>query len=247
MLRQPNKTLSWADLAEAPVRQPRRQLLRFLRRHFSWSWRPVAVNGVLRRRWYIRRLKLWEYARGWALAPPVAGERLLDFGGGGTLPPFAAAAAGAEVHVLDIDPMLTGYGSQVARQRGWNLQGSSVDLAASDGVLPDGWGNYHAIQSFCVLEHIPYAGQRRCLRRLAQALRPGGRMVLTFEYGKDAPGEAPWHGMEELGAMRTLLQEEGLNLLGDGDFEDGGERFVLDHRHPRAHFTFGMLALERPR
>lgn len=247
-LRQPNKTHDWADLREPEVAQARRAQVRFLRRAFTWRRTPVAVNGVLRFRWRIRPLKLWEYARGWVAAPVTAGQKLLDFGGGGTLPPCFAAAQGAEVYVLDLDEPLLGATAELAAQRGWSIQTSSIDLAAEQERWPEGWpiGQFDAIHSYCVLEHIPAAGQERVLPRLARALAPGGRMVLTFEFGEQAPGEAPWHDLNHLERMRGLLLAEGLVAAAPQEFHDAGLREVLDRRHPEAPFAFGMLVFERP-
>ena len=72
MPQRPNKTLDWQDLQEVPVARWRQALTRFLWRSFVLRNTPVAVNGILRRRMYIRRLKMWEYARGLAALPPRA-------------------------------------------------------------------------------------------------------------------------------------------------------------------------------
>jgi len=247
LLRAPNKTLAWEDLREPATAEARLELLRFLRRSFTFRAQPVAVNGVWRRRWYVRRLKLWEYARGWAIAPVGRGQKLLDFGGGGTLTPFYAASLGAEVCVLDLDHALIERSEQLCRKRQWPMKLSTANLATADGSWPQDWpvGQFDAVHSFCVLEHIPYAGQEVVLARLAEALAPGGKMVLSFEFGERAPGEAPWHDLERLEAMQSILLDSGMQLIGNAQFEDNGHREVLDQRHPDAPFTFGMLALEK--
>lgn len=244
----PNKTLAWKDLDEPVVRAARRRLMSFLWRAFTLRGTPIAVNGVRRFRWRVRPLKLWEYARGWAAAPVTQGQRLLDFGGGGTLTPFYAASLGAQVYILDLDDALTSASAQTAAQRGWPLQVSTQDLAAVDERWPTGWpvGQFDAIHSYCVLEHVPYAGQERVLPRLARALAPGGKMVLTFEFGAQAPGEAPWHDRAHLERMIGLLQGAGLQLCEPRGFVDDGHREVLDKRHPASPFAFGMLVLEKP-
>lgn len=247
-LQTPNKTHDWEDLREAPVAAARRSLTRFLLSDFTLRATPVAINGVLRFRWRIRALKLWEYARGWVAAPVGAGQRLLDVGGGGTLPPCFAAAQGAEVFVLDPDARLNQATDRLAAARHWAITTSTANLAAEREAWPQGWpvGQFDAIHSYCVLEHIPYDGQERLLPRLARALAPGGRMVLTFEYGAQAPGEAPWHDRERLDSMVSLLTAEGLVLADPSEFQDAGHREVLDKRHPDAPFAFGMLVLVKP-
>ena len=154
----------------------------------------------------------------------------------------------AEVFVLDPDAALNAATDRVAAARAWPIRTSTADLAAEQEVWPDGWpvGSFDAVHSYCVLEHIPYAGQERLLPRLARALAPGGRMVLTFEYGQEAPGEAPWRDAERLQRMIELLADAGLQLAEPQAFHDAGQREVLDKRHPEARFAFGMLVLEKP-
>jgi SAM-dependent methyltransferase len=245
----PNKTLAWSDLDEPVVRAARRSLVSFLWRAFTLRGTPVAVNGVRRFRWRVRPLKLWEYARGWAAAPVSRGQLLLDFGGGGTLTPFYAASLGAQVYILDLDAALTSASAQTAARRAWPLQVSTQDLAAPEENWPAGWpvGAFDAIHSYCVLEHIPYAGQERVLPRLARALAPGGKLVLTFEFGSKAPGEAPWRDRSHLERMIALLEDAGLCLCKPSGFVDDGHREVLDKRHPGSRFAFAMLVLEKPK
>lgn len=246
-LQQPHKTHAWSDLEEPIVAEACSELTRFFRRQFVLRGTKLAVNGVHRFRWRIRPLKMWEYARGWAAAPVTAGHHLLDFGGGGTLIPCFAAARGAQVDILDIDAPLLQTSADLARRRAWPIRTSTANLAQADAPWPAGWpvGAYHAIHSYCVLEHIDYSGQEWALRHLAQALRPGGRMVLTFEYGAEAPGEAPWRDLAHLNRMVELLAAHGVQLVEPREFVDSGLREALDRRHPQAPFAFGMLVGER--
>jgi SAM-dependent methyltransferase len=247
MPQRPNKTLDWQDLQEVPVARRRRALTRFLWRQFVLRNAVVAVNGILRRRFYVRRLKMWEYARGLAALPPRANGPVLDFGGGGTLPPFFIAAQGIPVHVLDINQALTQYSADVAGRRGWPITTDVFDLAAEDAVLPAEWRQkFDRVYSYCVMEHIPMAGQERVLKLLAQAVRPGGGMVVTFEFGEHAPAEQPWHTMERVDKMIAILKGQGMRLQGEMPFEDSGGRFALDQAFPNAQFTFGMLVVEKP-
>lgn len=246
MLQSPNKTLDWQDLEEAPVAACRRQLTRFLWREFVLRGAPVAVNGILRRRWYVRRLKMWEYARGLAALPPRPGGQVLDFGGGGTLPPFFLAAQGIPVHVLDINQELTQYSAEVAQRRNWPLTIDTFDLAAATAALPTDWvERFDRIYSYCVMEHIPMDGQERVLQQLARTVRPGGGMVVTFEFGQNAPAEQPWRDLERVDKMVQILADEGMHLQGASPFADGGARFVLDRRYPDAEFAFAMLVVEK--
>jgi SAM-dependent methyltransferase len=247
MLQSPNKTLQWGDLVEPSVRQQKQALRGFLWREFVLKNTPVAVNGILRRRFYIRRLKMWEYARGLAALPPRHGGRVLDFGGGGTLPPFFIAAQGIPVQVLDIDQKLNQHSADLAQKRNWPLSVAHFDLSDPNLELPDDWvGAFDRIYSYCVVEHITIEGQKRVLTQLAKALRPGGGMVISFEFGADAPAEAPWHDLGLVEEMAQILQSQGVLRLEPSQFTDRGERYVLDKSFPDARFTFGMLVLEKP-
>ncbi len=247
MLQRPNKTLQWGDLREPSVRQQKQALRSFLWREFVWKNTPVAVNGILRRRFYIRRLKMWEYARGLAALPPNPGGRVLDFGGGGTLPPFFIAAQGIPVQVLDIDQNLNQHSVDLAQKRNWPLSVAHFDLGDPDLELPVDWvGAFDRIYSYCVLEHITFERQKRVLTKLAKSLMPGGGMAISFEFGSDAPAEAPWREPGVVEEMAQILQTQGVKRVEPSLFVDGGERYPLDKSFPDARFTFGMLVLEKP-
>jgi len=232
-----NKTISPADLKLPEVKQAAGNLSGFARRLW-WKGVPFAVNGVLKRRWRIRWNKQWEYARGLAYGGFQPGHRVLDLGGGGTIPLFYLAKLGCEVRSLDINADLTAHTNRVAKQMGWPLVGSTHDLTAQPA--PADWGTFDRIISFCVIEHIPKALQSVVLERLAKLLKPGGTFELTFDYGTTAPVEGAIRSPEE---VRELVAATGLTLRGDGQFHDTGERFVLDKKYPTHAFTFGAVFL----
>jgi len=232
-----NKTISLADLKLPEVTSAADSLLRF--GHRLWfKGVPFAVNGVLKRRWRLRWNKQWEYARGLAHGGFQPGMRVLDLGGGGTLPVFYLADLGCEVLSLDINADLTGHTNAIAQQMKWRLTGSTLDLTAQPAL--EAWGKFDRIISFCVIEHIPKPLQRVALARLAVLLKPGGIFELTFDYGDTAPVEGAIRSADE---VRELVSGTGLTLLGDGQFHDTGERFVLDKKYPAHRFTFGAVFL----
>ena len=142
-----SKTLSRRDLRAPGVAAWARALRRFAFR-LGIEGTPFAVNGILRRRFTVRRHKLWEYARsaaavlrgsdsvvqgGAAPHESSAPLRVLDFGGAATLPVFFFAAQGCEVECLDIDEALAEWTNHVAEVHGWHLHASIhnlVDIAA---------------------------------------------------------------------------------------------------------------------
>jgi len=246
-----SKTLSFSDLAHPAVAPTAGRLKRFALR-LGLAGTPFAVNGILRWRLWVQKHKLWEYARGAAFlqaacegrASQPGGEsrRVLDFGGGATLPVLYLASLGWEVLSLDISPALTEWTNALARRHDWKLLGSTHDLTRS-ALSAELGGPFDAAVSFSVLEELPAELQQPLLRRLAALLKPGGVLALTFDYGADAPAPA---------AVRAPAQVEewvaatGLRFAAGDGFVDTGERFVLDRRFPDRRFAFASLFLRKP-
>ncbi len=248
-----SKTLGWEDLRAADVAPVYGAL-----RRFAWqmgmSGTKFAVNGILKRRWWVRRAKMWEYSRGLACvlaerhSPQrtqstqrnLGDVRVMDFGGGATLPVFWLAERGAEVLCLDVDVALAEHTNLVAKQRDWKLRATTHDLTQE--AAPAEWGAFDAVISFSVLEHIPYEKQELSLGRLAGLLRPGGVMAITFDCGAEAA--QPFAIRDEAGVER-LVRATGLEFLDARGFVDTGERFVLDKRHRGKRFAFGSLMMRK--
>lgn len=204
---------------------------------------PFAVNGVLRRRVYVRRHKMWEYAAS-AACLFAGGEkqlRILDFGGAATLPIYFFASRGCEVACLDIDESLCEATRAAAARHRWPLRVSSVNLLEAE--LPREMGGpFDAVISASVLEHLPKPLQAKAIERLAALVRPGGAFVMTFDFGADAPQPGAVRSVEEVEWLRAA---SGLDWKGGQAFEDTGARFALDQRYPDREFTFGAAFLER--
>ena len=235
-----SKTLDVADLRSPGVEDEARRLRRFVRRLFLRGV-PLAINGIAHRRFYVREAKLWEYASG--LAPLAAAESgrmdVLELGGAAGVPSAYLAARGERVRVLDLNPRLVALGQATAERRGWDLDVRREDLTR--GELPPGWGPFDAAVSFCVIEHMQPDAHRRALARMASALRPGGKLAFTFEFGEEAPGEG---ALRDAGQVEELVAFLGLHWSG-APFQDSGQRFVLDRRHAGRRFTFGIVHLEK--
>ncbi len=246
--KQTSKTYSPADLKHPCVRP----WARTLRRHAFWlgfEATPFAVNGILRRRFWVRKNKLWEYARGMdgLLCSFVLGQheknakpRVLDFGGAATLPILYLAATGCDVFCLDIDTALANWTNEVAKRRGWKLQASTHNLVTAPA--PADWGLFDAVISFSVLEHIPKPAQPLILSRLSELLKPGGVFALSFDFGPEAP--VP-NAVRDLAEVERLVGATGLEYLDGRPLTDTGERFVIDRRHPGRRFTFASLFLTK--
>lgn len=234
-----NKTISLGDAQRPEVAAAAADLQKTA--HWMWFRRaPFAVNGVLKWRWRIKWNKLWEYSRGLAYGDFQPGQRVLDFGGGATVPLYHLARNGCEVLSLDIDAYLTDSTNATAVRFGWNLKGTTFDLTQQDA--PADWGQFDRVISFCVIEHIPKELQIKALARLAALLKPGGLFELTFDFGDNAPVTGAIRSANEVGEMIAATK---LTLLGDGKFHDTGERFAIDKKYPGNQFTFGSLFLKK--
>ncbi len=247
-----SKTYSESDFADPAVARAAAGLRAFARKLWI-TGTPLGVNGILRRRLWVRPHKMWEYARAVAClsaerdlerdlrdpdpAPPY---RVLDFGGAATLPIYFLAARECEVLCLDIDRALEEETNRVARKKGWRLRASTHDL--TDSPLRESEGQFDAVISCSVLEHIPKRYQTVVLERLAAALRPGGVMALSFDYGLDAPVADAARDEAE---VAVLVAATGMKWMDPAGFMDTAERFMLDKRHPRRRFTFASAFLRK--
>jgi SAM-dependent methyltransferase len=247
-----NKTMEPADLDVPQVRRAARSLK-------GWMWRwtltggRFAVNGSVKRRAYIRRHKMWEYARGLALTSAAAGARprgaaplnVLDIGGAMTSTVFYLAGLGDRVLCLDVDDSLCAQTNTAARARRLPLEARTTNLAESAAAPAElgAPGGFDRIYSFCVIEHVLPPGQMALARCMGTLLRPGGQMCVTFDYGEDAPTESPLRCAAD---VQALISAVGLPLSGNPAFHDCGSRYALNRRHPQRRYTFGSLFFHRP-
>ncbi len=247
-----NKTLEFSDLTDPPVHATVTSL-----RLWLWRWLLTggrfAVNGHVKRRAYIRRHKMWEYSRGLALtgasapvrAPNGAPLAVLDVGGAMTSTIFYLAGLGDRVLSLDIDEGMCEQTNSIARRRGLTLEARTTNLAEED-TDPASLGvtdGFDRVYCFCVIEHVMPPGQLKLARALGALVRPGGQLCLTFDYGEDAPTEAPIRRPQDVEAIREAIE---LPLAGNPSFVDTGTRFALHKHHPQQRYTFGSLFFHRP-
>ncbi len=238
----PSRTYDPSDL-QLPLMAPWVRALRAFAARLGIQGTPVAVNGVLRRRLYVRRHKLWEYAASAAclFAGGPRRLRILDFGGAATLPIYFFASRGCEVVCLDIDVGLCEATTRAAARHRWPLRSAPVDLLDSEPPR-ELRGPFDAVISASVLEHVPKERQTHAVSRLAALLRPSGVLVMTFDFGANAPQPCAVRSVEE---VERLVAASRLSWMGGQPFRDTGARFVLDRRHPNRKFTFGAVFLER--
>ncbi len=125
----------------------------------------------------------WEYPYCWLNLDSHAPARVLDAGSGITFFPFFLERAGFRVACADIDPTLA------APFRRANLAlGSAVDYRVC-GVealdFPD--HSFDAVACVSVLEHVPR--RAAAIAELARVLKPGGRLLITWDVSLSRDGD----------------------------------------------------------
>lgn len=246
-----NKTLQFEDARDPRVAPTVADMKRWVRR-WRLKGEPLGVNGAVRKRWYVRPHKMWEYSRGLALTgasgparEPGSTLHVLDVGGAMTLPILYLGGLGDRVVCLDIDPTMTRQSMEAAQRQGLDLDCRTTNLgvedpSASDLGAPE--AGFDRVYCFSVIEHILPPEQERVASRMGALVRPGGMLCITFDFGQDGPMEAPMRTLEDAHRLGGLI---GLPMVG-GAFVDTGDRYALNRKHPGARYTFGSMFFRRP-
>ena len=136
---------------------------------------------------YLHASKQWEYLFVWeqlqrADGGSLAGLKVADVGGGrGALAPYLAAC-GASVDSFDLDYLWDSAGNP-------GVEGRFLRWAEGHGVrprfaslfnLPVPDATYDVVTCISVVEHVPF--KRAALREAMRVLKPGGRLILTFDF-----------------------------------------------------------------
>lgn len=219
----PNRTLRLQELERPDYRRVLNRLDALLERE------PRA---------YLHPSKRWEYP--WALgrARLEPGARVLDVGCGASIFPVYLAADGRRVTALDRDPPpRLGKGARVR-----------VDYLAGDlTALPIADESQDAVFCISVIEHLPEPHIPAAMRELARVLRPGGPLLLTTDYYRDADANIWYEGEHrrfpvEWGFFdrdrfeRLILGADGLRMEGrldlDVDWDAVRPRMRSFHGYP---------------
>lgn len=164
----------------------------------------------------------------WALLELQPGQRLLDVGCGTGRHAVPLAARGVAVTGVDVSSEML----QRARDRAANA-GIEVELIEADARdLPHGLEPYDAVICLCegafclVADGVePLVHDRAILTSVFEALRPGGRLVLT---GLNAARLlAAWHRGESTGDLDLLTLTE----TSVYELPDGGTISLREHYH----------------
>lgn len=157
---------------------------------------------------YIHASKQWEYLyalRGISQTYGVdsQGLRIADVGGGrGALGPYLAHL-GHQVETFDLDYLWV-QGADPTLELRFRRWAREAGLRARFGSLyniPAPSGTYDVVTCISVVEHVPY--KEYVLREALRILRPGGLLVLTFDF---ANTPEPFEG----GTRREIFSPERL-------------------------------------
>jgi len=152
----------------------------------------------------------WEYpfvcgrvdAHVGALGRPA---RLLDAGSGFTFFPWFVASRhpDSDVRCCDRDPSLAAHFDSASRAVGRRVAYDVADIRA----LPFEGGAFDVVSCVSVLEHTDC--HAAIVAEFRRVLRPGGRLVVTFDVSLDGSRDIGIAGAEALmEAMRTEMEED---------------------------------------
>jgi ubiquinone/menaquinone biosynthesis C-methylase UbiE len=203
---------------------------------------PPATAGLVMRshaRWY--DALVWVLTLGreralreriLALAPPDAGDAVLDVGcGTGTLAIAAARRVGSSGRVCGIDPSPEMIGRATAKAQ---KAGVAVDFRlAVVEALPFPDGSFDLVLSTLMLHHLPRATREAAMRESRRVLKPGGRL-LAVDFGRGDAAERRGliahfhrHGGLRLEDVAATVEGAGLRVTGRGAMGTGNLQFVV--------------------
>jgi len=207
---------------------------------------PGAADD-LRIPWFL----YWEIFWVMKVAGPLLTKdmRLLDGGGASSLFSCHLASLGYEVHTIDLNKVLIDNDVRIAKVMGWNLHSYEMNLARMS--FPD--KHFDHAFSICVFEHLDYDLKQAALAEIARCLKPSGTLSLTFDYRNPAPGvvgigkdPSPRNAIgtkEDI--ARNFLSTGHFELIGNPDFQDNGENYLLHPKCNHRPYTFGAIFLRR--
>lgn len=199
-----NRLLQMADLQKAFYRRTVREMENLLARHAGF---------------YLHPSKRWEYP--WALERAGLSKcrHVLDVGCGASIFPLFLVRRG--VAVTAMDPFLPESLRMPADPCPAYVRGRMQQLPFRSRA-------FDAVFCISVIEHLPVSDMHAALEEMARVLKPGGRLLLTTDYTRDAhetiwyegPGDrfaVDWNIFDRAGLDRLLDAANGLEVDGELD------------------------------
>jgi len=196
--------------------------------------------------WYLYWEIFWVLIHGPSLK---AGDRVLDAGGTSSLFSCYLASLGIEVHSIDLNGRLVANGNTLTKNMKWNMHSYHMDMSHLD--FSDGFFD-HAY-SICVFEHLDNKTKILSLEEIARSLKPGGVLSITFDYRNPAPNvfgygsdtrtENQLKTREDL--ERVFLSTKYFEIMGNREFHDNGQSYLVHPRLGNHPYTFGAIFLRK--
>lgn len=211
------------------------------------DYRPLAgAADDDRLPWYLYWEIVWVLTRG----PSLQGRmRLLDAGGTASLFTCYLASLGHEVHSVDLNDDLVAVGNRISDAMGWDMKSYAMNMARLD--FPD--DHFDHAFSICVFEHLTLDIKQAALAEIARVLKPGGVLSITFDWRNPAPamaGTGPDESAEN--ALKTMddirrcfLSCDRLRLMGNEEFHDNGQSYLVHPDYDDAPYSFGAIFLQK--
>lgn len=136
---------------------------------FGFQWNTFSKSQLDSANGSTRSRDMFEEKTGWRL-DTLGGQRVLDAGCGMGRFAEVCAAAGAEVHAIDLSTAVQAAAANLSRFP--NVSFYQADIMN----LPFTEGTFDAIYSIGVLHHTP--DTRRAFLSLTRLLKPGGRIAI---------------------------------------------------------------------
>ncbi len=198
---------------------------------------------------YLHPSKRWEYP--WALeqAALAPGCEILDAGCGASIFPVFLAGCGYRVSACDID-----LPARLDRLHGVQVNYTCGDLTA----LPFAENRFAAVFCISVIEHLPREKMLAAMAELGRVLRPGGKLLLTTDFCRQAGEEmwyegagesfrVDWNVFDEESLGRLLLSADGFRVAGELDLTIDWARAIPAMRrfHGYRHTAVGIVLEKR--
>jgi SAM-dependent methyltransferase len=144
------------------------------------------------------------------LFPVPAGQRLLDFGGGNSPTSYLLVERGFDVTVLEVAGATVEQINRASATLGLRDHLRAVRYAGREWPFPD--DAFDGVLSLSVFEGLMPRRRPLFWRELRRALKPGGTLLMTFDFGPDARlvGDGP-ATVEEIEAQ--IIRASGMDLV----------------------------------